>query len=87
MLDYWSRRDSYKSLKIYSSTRLVTYDFLKDTETLSPLPKFKKLREVNISDGFIYCLCKFRYRYGIDCPHVYHVVSQTKNLWIQFFLT
>ena len=70
-------------MKISSTKWLVTYDYNsdshKESETLSPLPRFKRIRKVNISNAYIYCSCKYRTRYGIDCPHVYHVVSQSKE--------
>ena len=43
------------------------------------MPEFKRVCEVNIINGYIFCSCKFRNRYGIDCPHVYHVISQAQN--------
>ena len=74
---------SCKSLKISPLKWLVTYDYNsnshKESETISPLPRFKRIREVNISNGYIYCSCKYRSRYGIECPHIYHVISQTKE--------
>ena len=43
MLDNWRRGDSYKSLKIYSSTRLVTYDLeSKKPKQRETLEKFVK---------------------------------------------
>ena len=59
---------------------LVRYEFAsekpKKSETLDSLPQFKRVHQVNITDGFVSCFCKFRSRYGINYPHVYHVVSQ-----------
>ena len=48
MLDNWSRKDSYKSLKTSSSTWLVTYNFdiereKKESKTLYDLPQFKRV--------------------------------------------
>ena len=59
----WINRLSQKSLKISPSKWLVTYDYNSDShresETLSPLPRLKRIREVNISNGYIYCSCKY----------------------------
>ena len=83
MLDNWCRRDQYKSLKTSSSAWLVTYDFTsekpKQSETLDALSQFRRVHQVNMIYGFMSCSCNFRNRYGIDCPHVYHVVSQSKH--------
>ena len=35
--------------------------------------------EVHICNGYIYYSCKYQTRYGIDCPHVYCVISQSKE--------
>ena len=35
--------------------------------------------QVKITDGFVSCSCNFRNRFGIDCPHFYHVVSQSQE--------
>ena len=45
------------------------------TKILSQLPRFKRIREVHTCNGYTYCSCKYRTRYGIDYPHVYHVIS------------
>ena len=66
-----------------SSKWLVTYDYTsdshKESETLCPLPRFKRIREVHICNGYRYCSCKYRTRYGIDCPYIYRVISQKKE--------
>ena len=62
---------------------LETFDFesekIKQSEILDPLPRFKNMYQVNITNGFMSCSFKFWNRYGIDCPHVYHVKSQLKQ--------
>ena len=79
----WINRFLYKSLKISPSKWLVTYndnsDSHNESETLSPLPRFKRIREGHICNGYIYCSCKYQTRHGIDCPHVHHVISQSKE--------
>ena len=51
----------------------------KQSKTLYELPQFKRVQQVKITDGFMCCSCNFRNRFGIDCPHVYHVVSQSQE--------
>ena len=79
----WTNWFSYKNLKISSSKWLVTYDYNsdshKESKTLCPLPRLNRIREVHICNGYMYCSCKYRNRYGIDCPRVYHVISQSKE--------
>ena len=59
----WINRFSYKSLKILPPNWSVTYDYNsnshKESETLSLLPRFERIREVHISNGYIYCSCKY----------------------------
>ena len=59
----WINVFLYKSLKISPLKWLVTYDYKsdshKESETLSPLPRFKRIRAVHISNGYIYCSCKY----------------------------
>ena len=77
----WINGFSYKSLKILPSKWLLTYNYNsdsnKESETLYSLPRFKRIREVHICNGYIYCSCKYRNRYGTDYPHIYHVISQS----------
>ena len=51
----------------------------KESVTLYALPIFKRSFQVNIYNKYMYCSCKFRNRYGIDYPYVYHTVSQTEH--------
>ena len=70
-------------MKTSSSTRLVVFDLdseqTKQRKTLYSLPQFKRDCQVKITDGLMSCSCNFKSRFGIDCPHVYHVVSQSKE--------
>ena len=68
-------------MKISPSKWLVTYDYNSNekSETLGLLPIFKRIRVVHIRNGYIYCSCKYRTRYGIDCCHIYPVISQSKE--------
>ena len=43
------------------------------------LPRFRRIRTVTRKDGLLYCSCCFRQRYGIDCSHIYNVVSQFQS--------
>ena len=80
MLDNWCRKNS-KRLK--TSTWLVTYNFdsekIKQSKILYELPQCERVQQVKITDGFMCCSCNFWNRFGINCPHVYHVVSQSRE--------
>ena len=58
----------------------MTYDVEnnnhEESETLSFLPRFKRVHEVHFCDEYICCNCQYRKRYEIDCPHIYHIVSK-----------
>ena len=62
---------------------LVTYDLENDnheeSETLYPLPRFKRIGNVLFKDGCLFCSCHHRQRYGIDCAHIIHKVSKAKE--------
>ena len=62
---------------------LVTYDLEneihEESETLSPSPRFKRIRNVYFKDGCSFYSCHHRQRCGIDCAHIFHVVSQAKQ--------
>ena len=79
----WKKRLCYKSIKISSMKWLVTYDVdnesHEESKTLSPLPRFKRVRKVYFEDGCLFCSCKHRQRYGIDCGHIFHIMSQAKD--------
>ena len=49
------------------------------SETLCLLRRFTRIREAHICNGNMYCSCKYRNRYGIDCPHIYHVINRSKK--------
>ena len=59
MHDNWTKRYSYKSLKITSSTWLVTFDFesekSKESLTLYELPKFKRVCWEQIWNWLLSC--------------------------------
>ena len=54
-------------------------EFHEESETLCPLPRFKWVQKVYFKDGRLFCSCHHRQRYGIDCAHIFHVVSQAKE--------
>ena len=53
----WKKRFSQKSVKISPLKWLVTYYYNnnthKESETLSPLPGFKRIKEILICNGYI----------------------------------
>ena len=69
---------------------LVTYNLENDnneeSETLSPLTRFNRIRKVYFLDGCLFCSSKHhqRYaihhqRYAIDCAHIFHIITQAKE--------
>ena len=62
---------------------LVIYDFEnenhQESKTLCPLPRVKRVRKVYFKDGCLFCSCHHRQRYGIDCAHIFYVLSQAKE--------
>ena len=61
----------------------VTYDFenenQEESETLCPLPRFKRVQKIYFKDGSLFCSYHHCQRYIIDCAHIFHVLSQAKD--------
>ena len=80
----WTKRLCFKRIKLTSMKWPVTYDFkdenLEESETLSPLQRFKRVWKVYFKDGCLLWSCHHRQRYGIDCSHIFHILSQHKEL-------
>ena len=51
-----------------------------ESETLCPLPRFKRVRKVYFKDGCLFCSSHHRQIYGINCAHIFHVLYQAKEL-------
>ena len=62
---------------------LVTCDFkdenYEESETLCPLPRFKRVQKVMFKNWCWFCSYHHRQRYGIDYAHTFHVLSQAKE--------
>ena len=59
------------------SSKLLTA--VEGNKKCSIIPRFARVRKVTLTDNVLRCSCCYRDRYGIDCAHVYHVVSSFNN--------
>ena len=65
--------------KYQSNINELTFDLEnenhEESKSLYPSPRFKRVQKVYCKDGCLFCSCNRCQRYGIDCAHVFHILS------------
>ena len=64
----------YKCIRHSESEFLVTRNLEKyPYENVNHIPRFIRVRKVNIFNGKLICDCTLRKTFGLVCPHIIHV--------------